>query len=264
MKTIKLLTLLFSIIFVVSCSKDDDNTPQQPEVGYFPVKINRIYYGENGSITYSYSLDYNADNQITKISFLNSDDVIVSETNYEYENQLLKKAISISYSGNQFETVYDMNHSSEDILTSIALSFSGVPYPVFPVLYDESTNTYSISDAWEFILSNDNALKYFSKNQWVVDITVDPNKSGIFKYVNLQPAFLSQQVIENNVITDICLFNPVEVTSYTIKDINNGDLRNIIVSSSFNTNGMPEAINHSNTIDSWVIQYTIEYEEREL
>lgn len=180
-------TLLFVSIFsLISCSKDDDATPQETLGNAKKVILNT--YSEQGNITTTtlYEFSYNENSLLSAMKITDVDGVKNRTINYNAD----KKVSQITQTFGNVAKILTVTYSGEN--ASISISGQNEPYIL---TYDSSNNTYDYSngtDSGTLIYGeNQNLTEVFSENTSVFSKNVVSDIKGIYTNQNKLLTFIS-------------------------------------------------------------------------
>lgn len=247
MKTLKLLCLIM-LALTLSCSNDDDNNSPNIETVSLPKKITKTSITDP-TVNRSFNFTYNTDNQISNMSIVYSEGEVFRNYDLSYNNGLLTQL-------DDETIVYNFSYTSENILTSITLSF-GADEIVVPVIYNATAHSYSVTveGTTTMTLNEDETFPFIYENDNPSTITIGYTTiDGVFADVAPQVALLL--TFGGFQGLDYLFFHPYQVqgvmhndTEWTLTNTRDDDenIVTVVAFSPFET-----------------YNYTIEYEKREL
>lgn len=183
-----ILTLLFVSIFsLVSCSKDDDATPEQETLGNAK-KVILNTYSEQGNITTTtlYEFSYNENSLLSAMKITDVDGVKNRTINYNAD----KKVSQITQTFGNVAKILTVTYNGEN--ATVSISGQNEPYLL---TYDSANNTYDYSngtDSGTLIYGeNQNLTEVFSENTSVFSKNVVSDIKGIYTNQNKLLTFIS-------------------------------------------------------------------------
>ncbi|VXB70388.1 conserved hypothetical protein [Flavobacterium sp. 9AF] len=183
MKTFQTFLLVNCMLLITSCNNDDNSSQQ----GYFPTQI--ILTDDSNSVNdKTVNIEYNTDNTISKIEIQDNQGVKIKQYNYT-NGKITSVSNSGFLSGPEVRTFV---YNASGKLSSIIDDVSGT-IETFPITYNSSTNTYTLTDGGDsntvVLDASHNPIVY--SNTFVASdliLTLDSNSSGVFKNVTPQIA----------------------------------------------------------------------------
>ncbi|WP_130735110.1 hypothetical protein [Flavobacterium sp. J27] len=183
MKTIQKLLLICSSVLLVSCSNDDEPTPQE----YFPTQINLTDF-TNAVNNKTVSITYNNNNTISTIEIEDNNGIKTKQ--YSYTNGRISSVANTGFLSGPETRNFIYNGSGK--LSSIVDITSGST-ETFPITYNASSNTYTLLDGTDSntitVDASNNPTQYastFIASDLI--LTLDSSKKGVFKNVTPQIA----------------------------------------------------------------------------
>ena len=218
MKNLKKMNLILAIVFIYSCSKDDENAASQE---YFATKIT-TEIAANPSANGSTTMQYDGKNRISKISYINDAHTYDFDLTYN-SNDLIVKVVGKKTTASSInELTFNCNYTGT-ILTQIQLSNS-ITSSTIDFIYDSANRKYVIQDSSSssqyFILDTNGNLVEFNLGGIQLALTYSNNK-GIYKgFKNNLPLLFASMI------------NSSEITFYYSYFFANKDITNMTAYSS--------------------------------
>lgn len=225
----KKLLYLFSasLLVLTSCSKDDDNSSTNATTTVLPTKV--LYTETNGSV-YTSVLTYNGNKIVSvvdegvKTTYTYTGDLITKEqetgtsssnfsstTDYSYENNKLKTAVTTETSGTQtYKSKYVYTHNSDGT----------VNYNEYNI--NVSTGAETLSSSGKYTFSNGNLVK--KEEGTTVRIYEYDTKNNPVKNILGFDKLLNEEFSLNNIVKETSTYNGgnPNVTTYQYDYNTNG------------------------------------------
>lgn len=176
MKTMKkTISLLLIMLFMVSCSKDDNNSPAPvTEKKLYPKKIDFFNKDAQGTETFAYAttFSYNENKQVSSINYHG-----YMPINITYNSNGLPSKIVIVVSSSQ-QSVCEFEYNGDRIVKFKRLN------ETYDVGYNAATNTYSYTDQYNTYSLTLNSVKDLTKSVTVINSSQFIPKNKEFFYKN--------------------------------------------------------------------------------
>lgn len=183
-----ILTLLVMFVFsLISCSKDDDATPQQETLGNAK-KVILNTYSEQGNLTTTtlYEFSYNENSLLSAIKITDVDGVKNRTINYNAD----KKVSQITQTFGNVAKIITVTYNGEN--ATVSISGQNEPYVL---TFDSTNNTYDYSngtDSGTLIYGeNKNLIGVTSNNISVFSKDIVPSIRGIYAKQDKLLSFIS-------------------------------------------------------------------------
>ncbi|CAM3904024.1 MULTISPECIES: hypothetical protein [Flavobacterium] len=187
MKKYILSVIIVSTLSLVSCSKDDDATPQQETLGNAK-KVILNTFSEQGNLTTTtlYEFSYNENSLLSAMKISNVDGVKNRTINYNPD----KKVSQITQTFNNVAKILSVTYSGEN--ATVSISGQNEPYGL---TYNTTNGTYNYSNGTDSGTltygENQNLIGISSNNISVFSKTIVPSIRGIYANQDKLFAFIS-------------------------------------------------------------------------